>query len=569
MSYQHPPDQYDQSATLDLRNYLRTIWLRKWLILLIAVVAGGGTYALVASRHSTQGKQYAATANVEIQTADPGGLISPTGAPQSASAPSPQQMSDLSTIFSGTAVTAAAYSALGLPAGSAGSVSAGPSAAAATTGTSIEVVTATSRSPALAARLANAYVAAFFAYQQTAEATTAQSFITALRAQLASVPDTAANASQRLTLTQEIAQLEAAVRNPSPGAQVVKTATPPNAPVATPSASAKALRDAIIGALVGLLFGIGLAFAMGLFDRRLGRVSDVEEGYGYPVIAVLPHAPHPTPIIDGRAVIAPALIETFRSLRINLRLAGGDDPPRTLLVTSGLPAEGKSTVARDLALVYAEANESVLLIDADLRRPNIGQLVGIQAKRGLTHVLRGETSPGEVVVSLHTANGHPAATNGSGVASDPPTGRLAPGTLDVLLHGDVLDNPAPLLATPAMATLLSSARERYDVVIIDTAPVLAVADTLPLLELVDGVLLVARLGQSTRDVAARVNEAIRRAAKARVAGVVANDMRDRYLGTGGYSSLYSARRGGYGYGYQRNGSAGVSRDREPTPSAGA
>jgi Mrp family chromosome partitioning ATPase len=463
-------------------------------------------------------------------------------------------------------VTAAAYRALGLPVGSAGSVNPHPSSAESTTGTSIEVFPATSPSPALAARLANAYVAAFFAYEQAAEATAAQSYITALQAQLASVPNTAANASQRLTLTQEIAQLEAVVRNPSPGALVVKTATPPGAPLTAASPAAKAPRDAIIAGLVGLLFGIGLAFAMGLFDRRLGRVSDVEDGYGYPVIAVLPHAPHPTPIVDGRAVIAPALIETFRSLRINLRLTGGDDPPRTLLVTSGLPAEGKSTVARDLALAYAEANERVLLIDADLRRPSIGKLVGVQAERGLTHVLRGETSPGEVVVSVYPANGHSSATNGSGS----PVGPLAPrasGSLDVLLHGDVLDNPAPLLATPAMATLLSSARERYDVVIIDTAPVLAVADTLPLLELVDGVLLVARLGQSTRDVATRVNEAIRRAARAHVAGVVANDMRDRYLGTGGYSSLYSARRGGYGYGYQRNGAAGGSRDREPTPSA--
>jgi Mrp family chromosome partitioning ATPase len=320
--------------------------------------------------------------------------------------------------------------------------------------------------------------------------------------------------------------------------------------------------DAIIGAVVGLLVGIAIAFVLSLFDRRLRRVAAVESAYGRDVLAVLPHVGDAAPSKDGRVEIAAPLLEALRALRINLRMSTAHGGPRTLLVTSAVPGEGKSTVARNLALVYADAGERVLLIDADLRRPSVPRMFGIAEDRvGLNNVLSGDVSPGNAVVNVISGSGSRRTGNGpvaerDAVSADgsflQPIDALGAGSLDVLTHGEVTDNPVVLFSSPAIGQLLRSARDPYDIVIIDSAPLLAVTDTVPLMGEVEGVLLVARLGVTTRDVASRVNEVVSRVPGANIVGVIANDLRDGFLDAG-YGGVYS----GYkGYGYRSSSDAG-------------
>lgn len=551
MNQEGPSPAAVREQALDLRDYLRPIWRRKWLILAIVALATAGTYVLASRQRSAaeRTKHYTSSTEVYIEVADPVQLIGSSGVPNP---PDGQQMSDLATLFTAQAITQAVYHRLVMPVGSAGSVNAGllNTGSAATYGTSIILVQATSRSATLAARLANAYVDEFFASRSRSEAAAATADSNATRAQLDSLPNIPSNASERRTLLLQIAQYDVVARNPSAGAYQVSPAPVPTAAIASGS-SHTPIVDALIGLVVSLLLGIGIAFGLGLFDRRLLRVSAVESSYGRSVLAVLPHVSKPTRVLDGRPVVPPEFVESLRSLRLNLRLVRDRSPQRTLVVTSAVPGEGKSTVAGNLALVCLESGDRVLLIDADLRRPSISEWFGIDSQIGLTHVLRGEASLADAVVTLKQPLGTPA--------SDP---RFR-GELDVLVHGDVLDDPAPLLASRGMAATLDAASRRYDLVIIDTAPLLAVADTLSMLSSVDAALVVARLGVTTRDAAEHLTEIVARVPDAHVLGTVANDARDTFL-DGGYGGLYSGRRGGYGY---RNGHGGTAREPKKTVDA--
>lgn len=519
-----------QSETVDLEAYLRPLWRWKWVVLLVAAVAAAGTYFI----SSRQPKRYVASTSVLVQDADPSAAVD---SPQPIGPPNAQSMQDLATLLTDQAITAAVYTDLKLPLGSAGSVSVAPEVGAGGTVTNILIVTATSGSPTLAARLANTYVSTFRASQRSAQAAQASADLTATQGALRTLANTSANVTQRQQLITQEAQLRTLILNPSAGASPIDAAIAPRAPT-----SPKPVRDAILGGIVGLLLGLGIAFGLEFLDRRLLRVSSVESTYGMSVLAVLPHVRDPTPMQDGRPIVPPSFVESIRGLRINVGMLRSDKLPRTLLVASAIPGEGKSTVARDLALVYAEAGESVLVIDADLRRPRMAELFGVESAVGLAHVLRREVRLAEATIPVYGSEAGDMPPNGHTPGSVGRPRRAA--TIDLLDYGECVPNPVSLLGSEAMVSALAAVRERYDIVILDSAPLLAVADTVPLLDLADSVLLVARLGLSTRDSAERLAALLERVPAARIAGVVTNDMRSRkfrgerydYYGYHGYRS---------------------------------
>ena len=553
MSQPGPPASASTEQTLDLRDYIAPVWQRRWLILILVVLAAGGAYFLAARQRSADLKHrvYQASTQVYIDVANPTQLIG-SSAVSAPPPPNGQQMSDIATLFTDQSITQAVSKALGMRASTAGRVDASilNTGSAATYGSSIIVVTATSSSGPLAARLANAYVTQFLAARKRTEASAAAAQANALTVELGSVPKT--SASERESLRLQIAGLRAVALSPQPGASQPNPAVSPGAPL--PSGSPRTpIVDAVIAGIVALLLGIGLAFAASVFDRRLRRVATVEASYGVPVLGVLPHVARTGRRVEGRAIVPPEFVETFRSLRVTLRLLGDGAGMRSLVVTSALPGEGKSTVATHLALACVESGERVLLIDADLRRPSVASWFRVQPPAGLLQVLRGEVSLADAIVPLHGAapgdHGHTGNGNGNGGHLAPPGAR---GALSLLVDGGHTDAPPALLATRAMASVLEIASKRYDIVIVDTAPVLVVADTVPMLGAADAVLLVARLGATTRDAGERLAEVIRRVPDSHVVGVVANDAQDSLLG-GGYAGLYSTGRGSYGYGYTNGG----------------
>jgi len=521
------PQADSQTEPLDLGAYLRPIRRWKWVIIAIALLAAAGTYVLT----SREQKTYTATTAVYVTNADPATSITAT---QPAGPPSAQALSDVATLFTGQAITDTVYHQLGLPIGSAGVVVVSPE-----TTSSFVDVSASGHSPALAARLANTYASVFIASQAASVKAAASRDAAAASATLQGIPVAGvANQAERAALQTQIATYQTLERNPSPGAQVNEAAITPKLP-----SSPQPKRDALFAALIGLLLGIGLAFILDLADRRLVRVSSVQSIYGRSVVAVLPHVADAAPRNNGPLLTPPEFVEVMRSLRVNLRLAASDRDLDSVIVTSALPSEGKSTIVRDLAFAYADAGERVLLIDCDLRRPSLARAFGVRPEIGLAQVLRGEVSPVAAAVNVFRIN--PSSSNGmagQALASGDPR---APGSIDLISSGERVESPSALLSSKAMTALLETAATVYDIVILDTSPILTVSDAVPLLDQVSAVLFVARLGTTTREAAERLTELGLRVPNMNLAGVVVNDMRDSYADEGySYYSQY-----GYTYGH--------------------
>jgi polysaccharide biosynthesis transport protein len=521
MNGQHSPQE-----ALDLRSYLRPIWRRKWIVLAITVVAAAATYLI----SSHQQKSYAASTRLYITDADPTLDITNPG---SFGTPSSASIANVAQLITAASVTNAVTRMLGEPVASAGSVTATPSANSA-----FVTVTATGPHPELVARLANSYVRAFLRSRAQAVAAEARRDERAAEITLATLPKSsngANGASERQTLLQEIETYRQVVLNPSAGAQQIDTAAVPGSP-----SSPKPTRDAIFGGAVGLVLGLIAAFCIDLLDRRVLSVATMESVFGRPVLGVLPHVSDPTPLLKGnRALVPREFLEALRSVTVMLRLEGNSEPPRVIMVTSTLPREGKSTVTRDLALVYAESGERVLVIDGDLRRPIMERLFGIKAEQGLVQILRGEASLAEAaVVAVAAAPGAAGSSNGDGSADGDDPGQT--GSVELVAHGERLENPLALLSSERMVLLLEEASTLYGIVLLDTPPVLTVADAVPLMEVVDSVLLVARLGQTTRNAADRFKQLVARLSVGTFSGVIANDRKSDEEGYGSY--------GGYDYG---------------------
>lgn len=307
----------------------------------------------------------------------------------------------------------------------------------------------------------------------------------------------------------------------------------------TSASSPQPRRNGVLGVIVGLMLGVGLAFLFERLNRRLHEPEDAREAFNLPVLGTIPESKAIAQSNEGAPL--PTLpfgeTEAFRMLRASLRYFNVDKGIKTVLVTSAAAQEGKSTVAWNLA-VAAASSATVLLLETDLRNPSLSRQHGIASGPGLADVL---THQADLADAIQTPLNQP---NKSGMSA----------RLDVIVGGAVPPQPATLLESRAMSDLLSELRERYDMIIVDTAPVGVVADSLPFLKDVDGVLLVARLDRTSRDSAQRTAETLRRLG-APLLGVVTNGLklsrRNRY----GYGY-------GYGYGYaERNPGEGAEKEK--------
>jgi capsular exopolysaccharide synthesis family protein len=249
-------------------------------------------------------------------------------------------------------------------------------------------------------------------------------------------------------------------------------------------------RDALLGAIVSALLA-------SILDTRVRNEDILAEVGAAPVLGVITR----TKLLEGGGlgVVREPMghtAEEFRRVRSALTFASISSQVRTVLVTSAAPSEGKSTVAANLALALADLRHTVLLVDADLRRPSIHRLVGIDGSVGLTSVLVGDVEA--------EAAGY----------------RLPETSLDVLTAGGSPPNPAEILTSNAMLELIQAAASRYDFVVIDSPPVLSVADANLLSPLVDGVVVVANT--STRRAALAKCMKSLEGAGARILGTVLN-----------------------------------------------
>jgi receptor protein-tyrosine kinase len=305
------------------------------------------------------------------------------------------------------------------------------------------------------------------------------------------------------------------------GAQVVQPAKVPKSP-----SSPKTLRNTVLGLLLGLLLGFSLAFLLERLDRRIKTVEDLEQTYRVPLLATVPQNKSFARSPASNGANHSSQLEVFRLLRAYLRYFNVDRQIRSLLVVSAAPGDGKTTVARNLALAAQETGTKTLLIDVDLRRPDLARFFAVSPAPGLSELLIGGVEVKDAIRSVPIAT----RVNGS-------TAEIA---LDVLVAGHPPPNPAELIESHAMSDVLSWATEHYELVVIDTPPLSVVSDAIPLLGKVDGVVLVSQLGKTTRDAAAFLRERLA-GMNAPLLGVVANGVNPKGQAGYGYGYSYDAR----------------------------
>jgi receptor protein-tyrosine kinase len=266
-----------------------------------------------------------------------------------------------------------------------------------------------------------------------------------------------------------------------------------------------------LGLVIGLVIGIGLVVLRDVLDNTVKGPQDFEP-LGVPVLGLVP--------FDKRTTKAPIAFrgdphgsrsEAYRQLRTNLQFINVDENPKVIAITSAIPGEGKTTTALNLAAALAEGGYRVCLIEADLRRPNIAGMLGLVPDVGFTTALIGKVSAADALQNA---------------------GR----NLAVLTSGPVPPNPSELLITSQANAIIRQLAETVDFVIIDTAPLLPVADGAEVAAMADATLVVHHGGKTTRDQAERSIEALAKVGE-RPVGVILN-MMTRTRGDYGYSYGY-------------------------------
>lgn len=284
---------------------------------------------------------------------------------------------------------------------------------------------------------------------------------------------------------------------------------------------------------LALMFGAvsgGLAaFAREFVDDSFKHPEEVEQELGLPLMGIIPEVDE-TKYAEQMEDLRSPLNEAYRSLRTALQFSTSAGAPKTLLVTSSRPSEGKSATSFNIARHFAQLGMQVLLIDADLRKPSLHRRIGCVAHRGLSNCLVGNARPPEVLQRTDYPN------------------------LEFMPAGPLPPDPTELLASARMASLLAIASEKYDLVVVDTAPVGGMADAPILSNFTEGCLLVIEAHKAPRN---GVANALKRLhfARADVLGVVLNKFNQK---TSGY---------GYGYGYGTDEYYGYGADTEDEPEA--
>jgi capsular exopolysaccharide synthesis family protein len=365
----------------------------------------------------------------------------------------------------------------------------------------IVAVVATDPEPRTAAAIANTVAQEFVAYRRRSER---QSLVEAARlaqSRLEALTPAERASEQGRLLEARQRELEITAALQTGGVEIVRRARVPEDP-----SSPRPKLSAAIGIFLGLILGAALALVLEFADRRMKDETTVEEVFGLPVLASIPPPPR-------RGVDDHMQREAYGLLAANVRLASTGDS-NVVMVTSPSPGDGKTSVSLGLARALARLGARVILIEADMRRPAVGRYTGLpQQGGGLSALLmNGDRHLAHEIIWLDASTMRPVTLDA-----------LKDGlSFAILTAGSVPPNPQRLLARPEMAAVVETARSLADVVIIDTPPIGTVNDSATLGRLVDSVLIVSRLGQTTKDSARRALRVLRNIT-AELTGVVVTD----------------------------------------------
>lgn len=318
------------------------------------------------------------------------------------------------------------------------------------------------------------------------------------------------------TLSDEFVAMVRELETPESGARPdSRVVVEQRASIAQSPVVPKRSRNIALGLTLGLLLGVGLAIVRELLDNTIKDGETVEGIVGAGIVGSIPDnkdlRKQPALSFDNDNS---GISEAFRKFRTNLKFLAVDNPPRVIILTSSMPSEGKSTTSINIALALAEAGHNVVLVDGDMRRPMLHRYLDLVGTVGFSTVLSGAASLDEALQK----------TRFSG--------------LTVLTAGAMPPNPSELLGSRSARNLLSELRAKFDYVVVDSTPLLAVTDAAILGTAADGVLVVAKFGQTKRDQLTHAVENLKNVG-APVLGAVFTMLPIRGRGSYGYYGYYS------------------------------
>ncbi|MCK6526434.1 polysaccharide biosynthesis tyrosine autokinase [Myxococcota bacterium] len=274
--------------------------------------------------------------------------------------------------------------------------------------------------------------------------------------------------------------------------------------------SPKIIINTLAGAVLGLMFGIGLIFVFEYIDDTIRNREDLEEVWDLTSLGVIPRVRSNQARLISEISPKDPLVEAYRTIRNGVLYASLDEPVRTLMVTSSIPGEGKSTTTANLAVSVAIEGKRVLIIDTDFRRPSQHKIWKVSATVGITSLLVGEASIEDCIQSTSVPN------------------------LDVLPAGPVPPNPAKLIESRRMRQVMDELKATYDLVILDSPPLLVVNDAIPLARYVDCFVLVVESMKVSRKMILDIRQRLE-VAHLEPLGVVLNKLD---FGIAGYNYYY-------------------------------
>lgn len=517
------------NETTDATSIFAPLWRRKWLILAVGLVVGAASYVYYKHEQST----YQASTQIYL------GASSEEAAPDEKVSTKLQSASvgEQAAVINSIVVEAVRKKlrSEGLAALSRGT----KVKAKAAEKSQFITITTEARTARAAALFANLTARAFIARERATHQRSIEQAIAITRRQLrrveaASVPagstgakgksssPTTTSILQAATLSTKINELEASLAVAGP--QQVKPATPATAELISP----KPRKDAEFGFVLGVVLTAIAAYVLSRFDRRLRSLAGIEQVFQAQILAALAKVARPIIQQDGQPRPSKPLLEPLRRLQVGLQLTEAPTqepsaPGRVILFISPDAGDGKSTLVADLALVQRDSGQRVAIVEANFRRPVQARLLGLNAAHGLADVLVGTLSVEDAMQRVLPTYPEPAldpSESALAVTSTAVDSRA--GSLFLLAGGAAAANPPALLASGGMSELLRTIATDFDQVLIDAPSPLEVSDVMPILSLVDGIVIVARVGHTREASAQRLVQLLGRVSSAPVLGVVAN-----------------------------------------------
>lgn len=473
---------------MELRDYLKVIRERLWLIVASVVVVTAAALAL----SLLQKPAYQGVSLILVTEQNTGLTVLGTPQAQQSYQPGRDIVQTQVEVIQSSQIAQRVIADLGLSTNPVDLLK--HVTASADTGTDNISITAIDSTPEGAMRIANSFAKVYVEWSRETQsgsirtaADDVQRRLTLAQQAIVSIEQTATSsdadqtrlqAARTLytTLADKLEQLRIAEQLVTGAGSVLASASVDSAPV-----SPKPARDAALGMAIGLLIGLTAAFLSEQMDIRIKSADEASMIYGAPVLANIPTekvSKEDLALLTLKDRPGSPAAEAYRMLRNNLGFVNFDKGIKTMLVTSAVPSEGKSTVAANLATVLSRAGSKVVLVVCDFYLPAAERFFDLDYSVGLSNVLAGTATLREVLQE-------PAGFE----------------NLSVITAGPLPPNPSELLGSEAMHTLVTALRESVDWVILDSAPVLAAADAAAANRWVDGVLVVARLGVTKRDAA--------------------------------------------------------------------